>query len=707
MINDREDWTEMEHEKADIKKRMQYILNMRPVFNKEALFSDGTEYYRIPAEPKAGDTVTIKFRTQRNNVDSVYLVSQEQRVQMEICGTENGFDYYSAQVTIGADIFRYYFEIQYGWVTCYYNNQGVCMKHEGRMDFEIYPGFDTPKWAKGAVMYQIYVDRFLNGDPTNDVVTGEYHYIGDKSVQVEQWNKIPAVMGVREFYGGDLQGIMNKLDYLGVDVIYLNPIFVSPSNHKYDCQDYDYVDPHYGRIVEDCNEGILLGDDDDNSHAWKYIKRVTDKKNLEVSNELFAKLTAEIHRRGMKIILDGVFNHCGSFNKWMDRERIYENQEGYEPGAYVSADSPYRSFFKFNNDQAWPYNPNYDGWWGHDTLPKLCYEQSPKLHDYILEIGKKWVSPPFNVDGWRLDVAADLGFSNEYNHQFWKEFRKVVKEANPNAIILAEHYGDAKSWLRGDEWDTVMNYDAFMEPLTWFFTGMEKHSDEFRGDLLGNEAAFTGAMRHHMASFLAPSLQVAMNELSNHDHSRFLTRTNHKVGRVANLGYEAASQDINVAVMREAVVMQMTWPGAPTIYYGDEAGVCGFTDPDNRRTYPWGEENHDLITFHKEMIRIHKACPVLTHGSLKFLEQRHNVLSYGRFSQDEQMVVAFNNDLNEQTITLSVWQVNVPQHNCKMERLMLTHAQGYTTEQYFTEVHGGKIELTLPPLSGIVLRHGE
>ena len=370
MINDREDWTEMEHEKADIKKRMQYILNMRPVFNKEALFSDGTEYYRIPAEPKAGDTVTIKFRTQRNNVDSVYLVSQEQRVQMEICGTENGFDYYSAQVTIGADIFRYYFEIQYGWVTCYYNNQGVCMKHEGRMDFEIYPGFDTPKWAKGAVMYQIYVDRFLNGDPTNDVVTGEYHYIGDKSVQVEQWNKIPAVIGVREFYGGDLQGIMNKLDYLqdlGVEVIYLNPIFVSPSNHKYDCQDYDYVDPHYGRIVEDCNEGILLGDDDDNSHAWKYIKRVTDKKNLEASNELFAKLTAEIHRRGMKIILDGVFNHCGSFNKWMDRERIYENQEGYPKGAYVSADSPYRNFFSFNDPNAWPYNTSYDGWWAHDT----------------------------------------------------------------------------------------------------------------------------------------------------------------------------------------------------------------------------------------------------------------------------------------------------------------------------------------------------
>ena len=617
MINDREDWTEMEHEKADIKKRMQYILNMRPVFNKEALFSDGTEYYRTPAEPKAGDTVTIKFRTQRNNVDSVYLVSQEQRVQMEICGTENGFDYYSAQVTIGEDIFRYYFEIQYGWVTCYYNNQGVCMKHEGRMDFEIYPGFDTPRWAKGAVMYQIYVDRFLNGDPTNDVVTGEYHYIGDKSVQVEQWNKIPAVMGVREFYGGDLQGIMNKLDYLqdlGVEVIYLNPIFVSPSNHKYDCQDYDYVDPHYGRIVEDCNEGILLGDDDDNSHAWKYIKRVTDKKNLEASNELFAKLTAEIHRRGMKIILDGVFNHCGSFNKWMDRERIYENQEGYPKGAYVSADSPYRNFFSFNDPNAWPYNTSYDGWWAHDTLPKLNYEGSRELYDYILRVGQKWVSAPYNVDGWRLDVAADLGHSNDFNHQFWKDFRKAVKAANPNAIILAEHYGNPEGWLKGDEWDTVMNYDAFMEPLTWFLTGMEKHSDEYREDLLGNSEAFIGAMKTHMRALHMSALQTAMNELSNHDHSRFLTRTNHRVGRISYAGPEAASEGVNPAVMREAVTIQMTWPGAPTVYYGDEAGLCGFTDPDNRRTYPWGREDYQMIDFHRVMIRIHKSYEVLKTG---------------------------------------------------------------------------------------------
>ena len=168
---------------------------------------------------------------------------------------------------------------------------------------------------------------------------------------------------------------------------------------------------------------------------------------MEASNRFFAQLVEEIHRRGMKVILDGVFNHCGSFNKWLDREHIYERQQDYEKGAYVSKDSPYREFFHFNanNDSDWPYNSRYEGWWGHDTLPKLNYEDSPKLEEYILHIAKKWVSPPYNVDGWRLDVAADLGYSNEYNHEFWKKFRNAVKEANPNAVIIAEHYGDAKN----------------------------------------------------------------------------------------------------------------------------------------------------------------------------------------------------------------------------------------------------------------------
>ena len=188
----------MKREKADVMKNMQYVLNMRPVLNKDALFSDGSEYYRCPSEPMPGDTVKIRFRTQRNNVDAVYLVYGDVRQEMEIWSSFNGFDYYETQIKMGEDIFRYHFEVVYGWVTCYYTYQGVSVNSEERTEFEIYPGYHTPAWAKGAVMYQIFVDRFYNGDPSNDVATGEYSYIGDVSVHVDDWGKVPAVMGVRE-----------------------------------------------------------------------------------------------------------------------------------------------------------------------------------------------------------------------------------------------------------------------------------------------------------------------------------------------------------------------------------------------------------------------------------------------------------------------------------------------------------------------------
>ena len=697
----------MLYESMETAKKMRYILNMSPVLNKDAMFSDGTEYYRTPVEPREGDTVTIRFRTQRNNVDNVCLVHDGEYLEMKREKTSGSFDYYTAQIVMGKDLVRYYFEIHSGLVTCYYDTNGVSTRHEERTEFEIYPGYHVPEWLKGAVMYQIYVDRFCNGDPSNDVETGEYFYIGDTSVKVDNWEKVPAVMGVREFYGGDLQGVMDKLDYLqelGVDVIYLNPVFVSPSNHKYDCQDYDHIDPHIGRIVADC-DGLLSPGDSDNSHALKYIRRVTDKRNLEASNKLFQELVEEIHRRGMKVILDGVFNHCGSFNKWMDRERIYEPQPDYPKGAYVSAQSPYRSFFLFHNNQdsAWPYNGTYDGWWGHDTLPKLAYEESPDLEDYIMRIGKKWVSAPYNIDGWRLDVAADLGFSNEYNHLFWKRFRKEVKSVNPDALILAEHYGDPQDWLQGDEWDSVMNYDAFMEPVTWFLTGMEKHSDERRTDLWGNADNFIGAMRHFMASMLTPSLQVAMNELSNHDHSRFLTRTNHKVGRVSQHGTKGAEEGVNLAVMREAVVMQMTWVGAPTVYYGDEVGLCGFTDPDNRRTYPWGHEDQELLAFHKEMIRIHKTEKPLRKGSIKLLAAGKNLLAYGRFEKDEQLVIIVNNSSILKEVTVPVWLTGMEMSG-RMKRLIYTYEQGYTTAYDEYIVEDGEIMLNMGAYSAIVLK---
>ena len=695
-------------------KTQLYLDNLTTIFNPQALFADGTEFYRCPSEPDPYDRVRLRLRCARENLDAVILVFNDERIEMEKLYNDRLFDYYETFVQLGTEQVFYYFEIHCGQMVCYYNNVGLCNSVEEYYNFTMTPGFHTPDWAKGAIFYQIYVDRFYNGDRSNDVEDNEYIYIGEGTSKVTDWNKYPAAMGVREFYGGDIAGVMQKLDYLqdlGVEVIYLNPIFVSPSNHKYDIQDYDYVDPHFGRIVKD--EGELLQKDEQgnwksdpdypNKAASRYICRVTDKENLEASNRLFAEFVEEVHRRGMKVILDGVFNHCGSFNKWLDRECIYENAEGYEKGAFVSEDSPYNTFFKFREHQ-WPYNPHYDGWWGHDTLPKLNYEESPALFDYIMHVGRKWVSPPYNVDGWRLDVAADLGQSGEYNHYFWKEFRRNVKEANPNALILAEHYGDPTEWLKGDEWDTVMNYDAFMEPLTWFLTGVEKHSDEYRQDQLGNPDSFFGSMRHFMTRFHTQSLQVAMNELSNHDHSRFLTRTNRKVGRTAYLGPEAANEGVDKAIMRLAVMIQMTWPGAPTIYYGDEAGLCGWTDPDNRRAYPWGREDQDLIDFHKEIIRVHKDYQAMKTGSIMFLHGPYQFISYGRFDEQDKFVIAINSGDQPVSVELPVWRLGLTEAT-RMARLINTSPEGFSLETAMYSVENGILRLNCPPKYGVVIKN--
>lgn len=687
-----------------LENNRKYIANMRPVFNKRAVFSDTSKWYVTPAEPKPYEEVKIHLRTAKDNVDLVYLVCNKEKIYMDKERTEGRFDYYVASYQLSDEKITYYFELHIGQLIGYYDTRGIVREITEYYHFAIIPGFHTPEWAKGAVMYQIYVDRFCNGDTSNDVLTGEYAYIKEQVQKVEDWNRYPAQMDVREFYGGDLQGVLDKMDYLkdlGVEVIYFNPLFVSPSNHKYDIQDYDYIDPHFGKIVYDEGELLPWGEKD-NKKASRYINRVTDKRNLEASNALFAKVVEEAHKRGMRVILDGVFNHCGSFNKWMDRECIYENAPGYEKGAHVSADSPYKEFFDFKNQNAWPYNTTYDGWWGHDTLPKLNYENSKELYDYVMRIGAKWVSAPYNADGWRLDVAADLGHSPAFNHSFWQDFRKTVKRANPEAIILAEHYGNTRDWLQGNEWDTVMNYDAFMEPVTWFLTGMEKHSDDFREDLLGNSESFLGAMRHHCASFTMPSLQVAMNELSNHDHSRFLTRTNHKVGRTSTLGPEAANQGINKAVFMEAVVMQMTWIGAPTIYYGDEAGVCGFTDPDNRRTYPWGNEDQQLIVFHKDMIALRNQYRELREGSLKVIDNDYNFLAYGRFTNSACSLILINNNDTPLEREVSVWEIGAPMTG-KMTTLFQSKAGEYLLGGISYEITAGRIKITLPPTSATLL----
>lgn len=693
----------------EFEKESPMIEEMNRLLNKNALFTDETSDYRRPEEPDAGQRVCLRFRTAKGDADRVSYIEESHNIEVEMIkvSSDQRFEYYEYELMVSEEVIRYYFQIVKGNEVCYFNRLGATSDIQSCYAFRITPGFHTPEWAKGAVMYQIFIDRFCKGDTTNDVESGEYLYIGRPVKKIEDWHQSPSTMDVGCFYGGDLQGIWDKLDYLqylGVEVIYLNPLFVSPSNHKYDCQDYDHIDPHYGVIVED--GGALVDEHStSNEQAVRYQVRSASKANLEASDAFFAQFMAQVHKRGMRVIIDGVFNHCGSFNKWLDREMIYANRGGYEPGAFISEDSPFRTFFKFYNEEAWPYNTNYDGWWGHDTLPKLNYEESPKLYEYIMKIARKWVSPPYNVDGWRLDVAADLGHSSEYNHAFWRAFRKNVKEANPEAIILAEHYGAPTSWLEGDQWDTVMNYDAFMEPLTWFLTGMEKHSDEYNGSLYGDGATFFRSMYYHMSRMQTQSVMVAMNQLSNHDHSRFLTRTNQMVGRLATAGARLAETGINYGVYRAAVMLQMTWPGAPTLYYGDETGVCGWTDPDNRRTYPWGKEDYELIEFHRYIVSLHKSFPALRRGSLKQLVADRQLIGYGRMKETNKCVVVINNRANPRNVSVPVWELDIDDETI-LYRVMLTEEQGYNVGVVEYRAVNGFLELELPGTSSILLVSG-
>ena len=660
-------------------------------FNKSAVFTDETRQFVTPYDPNPGDAVTFKLRVARDANCRVRLHVYDDSYNMEIAGqarndetacNDRAFDYYTTTITAPAHPIRYHYTIVHNNKTYYYNKRGLWENLVPHYNFRLIPGFKTPDWAKGAIMYQIFVDRFHNGDPTNDVISHEYAYL-KITAKALPWDKEITVGDYCNFYGGDIKGIIDKLSYLknlGVEVIYLNPVFVSPSSHKYDIQDYDYVDPHLGVVTEDSGESLRF-EHVDNKYATRYKTRTTNKNNLEASNALFAEFITEAHEYGMKVILDGVFNHCGSFHKWLDAA-----------GFYNTPDGKYHDYFIWNNDK-------YEGWWDNLNHPKLNFENSPELCNYILEIGAKWVSPPFNADGWRLDVAADLGRSTDFNHEFWQRFNKTVKAANPNAIILAEHYGDPSSWLNGKEWDTIMNYDAFMEPITWFLTGVNKHSEESRPHLKNDAQAFENAMRHHMSYLSVHSLQTAMNQLSNHDHSRFLTRTSGNTGRWHIVGAKAAEAGINKNIMMEAIVFQMTWPGAPTIYYGDEAGLAGWTDPDNRRTFPWGREDMVLTNLHKSLALLRKNYPVLRHGSVEFLKTDYGFLSYGRWDASQKIVVAINNRDRQIEVSIPVWKIEATQ----LIELMSTGNDAFCEPNCPHNIIDGELKLEIPPQSAIVL----
>ncbi len=686
------------NDKNDVQKFLSSI-NINELVE-DAIFSDETSQYVTPAMPKKGDNVTIKLRVLKNNINKLFIVSNNSKDEVTKKYSKGIFTFYEYTIYNIQETFVYSFLILKNDTTLFFNKFGLSKEEQTHYNFKIIPDFIIPLWAQSCVMYQIYVDRFYNGDISNDTLTHEYKYLS-LPVNKKKWTDELTTKDVWNFYGGDLQGVIEKADYLqslGVECIYFNPIFVSPSNHKYDISDYDYVDPHLGVIIDDYDD-VLEFEKFHNDYAKMYMIRTTSKANLEASNALLVKLIDIFHSKNIKVILDGVFNHCGAFNKWLDTESFYKNSN-YPLGAYHSENSQYKNFFHWLGD-TWD-KDNYDGWWGYKNHPKLNFEGSKELEEYILNIAKKWVSPPFNADGWRLDVAADLGMSHEYNLSFWEKFRTAVLSVNKNAIIIAEHYGDPAPWLDGKKWDTIMNYDAFMEPITWFLTGMDKHSEHFKPEYLSNDFEFVNKMKYFMSFFSIQSLNSSMNQLSNHDHSRFLTRTNQFAGRLHTHEKDCADKNVKQYVMYMAITMQMTWIGSPTLYYGDEAGLTGFTDPDNRRPYPWGHENMDILNYYKLAINIHKNNEALQFGSLCLIYSEYGVLVYGRYTNTNKIIVIVNNNNELRKLNLPVWKANVSL-NSKMKILLRSKKDSYNTYGNVFNVENGYMNISVNAGSSKIL----
>lgn len=557
-------------------------------------------------------------------------------------------------------VFGYYFEVSIGGQTYVYQNnaQPVYWTREAgsngrgvaaalpadsaairRFRQTIYaPDFRVPDWARDAVYYYIFPDRFRNGSAANDQQPGADPVRGDTRVFHKNWLDRPDRPATgRDFFGGDLQGVIDKLDYiaaLGANTLYLTPVFEAASNHKYDTADYRNIDSNYG------------------------------------SNADYQRLTAEAARRGLRVIVDASFNHTGADSIYFDRYARYGGAGAFG-GGRINPGSPYADWYSFTPGAGAP-DQQYRGWLGVSNLPELN-KASPGFRAFAYgdpdSVTELWLQR--GASGWRMDVAPWVP------DDFWHGWRAALKARHPDALTIAETWFDASKFLLGDSFDSTMNY-VLRNAVLDYAAGIPANAVYPNIELLRE-------------AYPPQAFYALMNVLSTHDLPRALY----------HLGYQSADADAATVALakqrlRLAVLFQMTFPGAPTVYYGDEVGVTGGDDPDNRAPYPWadlgGRPDQATLEEFKAMIKLRRDYPVLRHGSLAApaLLDRH-VIALVRQDGAQWALTLTNNAQVAQEV-----EVPLPP---ALRAAFLTDVQSGAR----LPVENGKVKLSVPALYGRIL----
>ncbi|MBD1390065.1 maltodextrin glucosidase [Neiella sp. HB171785] len=494
-----------------------------------------------------------------------------------------------------------------------------------------------PQWLRHQVFYQVFPERFRNGDPQLNVQSNAYLYHGEVASRAMSWGEAILAEGDQAaFYGGDLIGVQQGIDYiqqLGVTAIYLNPVFSSPSSHKYDTEDYFNVDRHFG------------------------------------GNAALADLCQQIHQRQMKIVLDAVFNHTSESHPWFDRWQQHDSA-----GAYASPNAATRDYYYFYD----PANADsYHCWKGAKTLPTLDWS-NPQVQDYFCNpqsgVIQHWLQPPYCIDGWRLDVIHMLGDGPgaKNNAARMRQIRQAVKQTNSEAMVLGEHFFEASRWLQGDQEDGAMNYFGFATPVRAFLAHQDVayqpcriRAEDF-DDWLA-EARHGIAFEHQLAQF---------NLLGSHDTARFFTLVNE-----------------HLPTMKQAVLLLMSYIGVPSIYYGDEIGLTGHNDPYCRTCFNWDETSwhQELKHWYQQTIALRQQYSALQCGTYATLYAKADLFVFARFIAKQMLIVAINRSDEQQAIELdlSCWSTPISNAQTLLGQAQLT----LSTQQL--SVHGYEASVIL------------